>query len=163
GHQHVPYGDPPGPGLWPALQEPGPLAAPDGLLASRNGRALGALPRTEPRRPGCRGDALAGRRHPRPGPVAGHGPPPRAQGAALDEQLLVLLGQADDRNLGEIEFLHYLEGGAELAFATVDDDQVRDLRPRFGGAILSAGFFRPRPLEAAAQHLLVRGEVIRPF
>ena len=51
--------------------------------------------------------------------------------------LLEFLGQPDDRQFVQTEALQLFAGGGELAFAAVDDDQVRQphgIQPCAGGA-----------------------------
>ena len=47
------------------------------------------------------------------------------QGSARPVNLLMLLGQADDREIMKTESLQLAAGGGELTFPTIDDDEVR--------------------------------------
>src|ERR1700730_6844207 len=47
------------------------------------------------------------------------------QGPAGPVNLLMLLGQADDREIMKTESLQLTAGGGELTFPTIDDDEVR--------------------------------------
>ena len=75
-----------------------------------------------------------------------------------EEQLLALLGQADDRQVVEAQLVEHLLGGVHLARAAVDDHEVGH-RP--ATLLLDPLLARLRPVEAAPQHLLVAREVVR--
>ena len=79
-------------------------------------------------------------------------------GAAGQEQLLALLGQAGQRQVVQPELVEDRLGRADLALAAVDDDEVRH-RP--AALLLAALLARPGHPEPAAQDLLVAGEVVR--
>src|SRR5690606_9279380 len=55
--------------------------------------------------------------------------------AAGDEDFLALLRQADDGEFVQPELAQLADGGGELAFAAIHDDEVRqhDFRPTFAG------------------------------
>ena len=78
-------------------------------------------------------------------------------GASGQEHLLALLGQADERQVVQAELIEHLAGGADLALAAVDDDQVGQPPAQ----LLGAPLLRPqRAAEAAAQDLPVAREVV---
>ena len=60
-------------------------------------------------------------------------------GLARQEQLLALLGQADQRHVVEAHRVHDLARGADLALAAVDDHQVRHAPAQLLGAPLLRG------------------------
>ncbi len=79
-------------------------------------------------------------------------------GPAGQEELLALLGQAGQRQVVQPELVEDLPGGADLARAAVDDDEVgqrASAAPRPPSSPV-----RARP-EAAPEDLLVAGEVVR--
>ena len=77
---------------------------------------------------------------------------------AGQEQLLALLGQPDERQVVQAELVEDGLGRRDLALPAVDDHEVRELPAQLLGAALVAGL---RPAEAAQEHLLVAGEVVR--
>src|SRR3990172_11753777 len=54
----------------------------------------------------------------------------------LDEQLLVLLGEAGEGHVLEPQVAHDVERRRELAFAAVDDDEVGEGAPALEGAVV---------------------------
>ena len=53
----------------------------------------------------------------------------QANGLARLEHFLLLLGEADDRDLGQLDLGHDFHRRRQLALATVNDDQVGQDRP----------------------------------
>ena len=73
------------------------------------------------------------------------------------EDLLLALGERDDRDPGQVELAHRSERRGELALAAVDHDQVRERRERPVVALL---LDQPVAGEAPAHRLGDRSEVV---
>src|SRR4051794_40309690 len=55
-------------------------------------------------------------------------------GLLLLEDLLPLLGQPNNRDLGELQAVHHLDGRRELTLAAIDDDEIWEDAPGPGRA-----------------------------
>ena len=77
---------------------------------------------------------------------------------AGQEQLLALLGQPGHGQVVQAQLVEHHAGGADLALAAVDDDEVGHAPAQLLGAPLLR---IERAPEAPPQYLLVAGEVVR--